>query len=48
MYEDASAGTPPGLRWFWSVTAIVPAIPNATNGTAVDAARGEDEVGKRG
>ena len=25
IYEDASASTPPELRWFWSVTAIVPA-----------------------
>jgi hypothetical protein len=33
-YEDASASTPPELRWFWSVTAIVPAIPNRTNGHA--------------
>jgi hypothetical protein len=22
------------MRWFWSVTEIVPAIPNRTNGTA--------------
>jgi hypothetical protein len=25
---------PPELRWFWSVTAIVPATPGVTNGTA--------------
>jgi hypothetical protein len=25
-----SASTPPELRWFWSVTAIVPAVPNRT------------------
>ena len=35
IYEDASASTPPELRWFWSVTAILPpAIPNKTNGHA--------------
>jgi hypothetical protein len=34
IYEDGSASTPPELRWFWSVTAIVPAIPNSTNGHA--------------
>jgi hypothetical protein len=34
IYEDASASTPPELRWFWSVTAIVPATPGLTNGTA--------------
>jgi hypothetical protein len=34
IYEDASAGMPPELRWFWSVTAIVPATPGVTNGTA--------------
>jgi hypothetical protein len=31
IYEDGSASTPPELRWFWSVTAIVPAVPNRTN-----------------
>jgi hypothetical protein len=34
IYEDASASTPPELRWLRSVTAIVPAIPNRTNGHA--------------
>jgi hypothetical protein len=34
IYEDASASTPPELRRLWSVTAIVPAIPNVTNGYA--------------
>jgi hypothetical protein len=34
IYEDASASTPPELRWFWSVTAIVPATRGKTNGTA--------------
>jgi hypothetical protein len=34
IYEDASASTPPELRWFWSITAIVPASPGVTNDTA--------------
>ena len=34
IYEDADLGTPPELRWLWSVTAIVPAISNVTNGHA--------------
>ena len=34
IYEDASASTPPELRWFWSITEIVPAVPNGTNGHA--------------
>jgi hypothetical protein len=34
IYEDASASTPPELRWFWSVTEIVPATRGATHGTA--------------
>jgi hypothetical protein len=34
IYEDASASTPPELRSLRSVTAIVPAIPNRTNGHA--------------
>jgi hypothetical protein len=32
IYENASVSAPPDMRWFWSVTAIVPAIPNRTNG----------------
>jgi hypothetical protein len=31
IYEDASASTPPELRWFWSITEIVPAS-SATHG----------------
>ena len=31
LYEDASASTPPELRWFWSITVIVPSIPNVTS-----------------
>jgi hypothetical protein len=34
IYEDASASTPPELRWFWSVTEIVPTNANRTNGQA--------------
>ena len=34
IYEDAHLSRPPELRWFWSVTAIVPANPNRTNGLA--------------
>jgi hypothetical protein len=34
IYDDGSAGTPPELRWFWSVTAIWPATPGVTSGTA--------------
>jgi hypothetical protein len=34
IYEDASASTPPDMRWFWSITEIVPAMPNMTNGHA--------------
>jgi hypothetical protein len=34
IYEDASASTPPELCSLWSITAIVPAIPNVTNGRA--------------
>jgi hypothetical protein len=34
IYEDASASTPPELRWSWSITEIVPAVPNMTNGHA--------------
>ena len=32
IYEDTHLSTPPDMRWFWSVSAIVPAIPNRTNG----------------
>jgi hypothetical protein len=33
IYEDASANTPPDMRWFWSVL-VTPATPGVTNGTA--------------
>jgi hypothetical protein len=26
IYEEGSASTPPELRWFWSITEIVPAV----------------------
>jgi hypothetical protein len=34
IYEDASASTPPELRWFWSITESVLAVPYATYGHA--------------
>jgi hypothetical protein len=34
LYEDAHLSTQPDMRWFWSVTAIVPATPSVTNGHA--------------
>jgi hypothetical protein len=37
IYEDAHLSTPPDMRWVWSVTAIVPATPGVTNGTAATA-----------
>jgi hypothetical protein len=33
IYENASASTPPDMRWFWSVL-VTPATPGLTNGTA--------------
>jgi hypothetical protein len=33
IYEQGGVGTPPDMRWFWSVM-IVPARPGKTNGTA--------------
>jgi hypothetical protein len=34
IYERGSEHDAPGLRWFWSITVIVPAMPNKTNGYA--------------
>jgi hypothetical protein len=34
IYEQGGIGSPPELRWFWSVTAIVPATKGVTNGHA--------------
>jgi hypothetical protein len=34
IYTNASVSPPPDMRWVWSVTAIVPATPGRTNGTA--------------
>jgi hypothetical protein len=34
IYENASVSAPPDMRWFWSVTAIVPATPGVTRGHA--------------
>jgi hypothetical protein len=47
IYEDAHLSTPPELRWFWSVTAIVPAIPTATNGHARTREEANGEVSRR-
>jgi hypothetical protein len=33
LEEDSRFG-PPEIRWGWSITAIVPATPGVTNGTA--------------
>jgi hypothetical protein len=40
IYEDASASTPPQLRWLWSITAIVPAIAGRDERHCRDARRG--------
>jgi predicted DNA-binding ribbon-helix-helix protein len=47
IYENASVSAPPDMRWFWSVTAIAPATPGVTNGTAAtrEQAIGEVSVG---
>jgi hypothetical protein len=42
IYDNGSAGTPPDMRWFWSVM-VVPATPGVTNGTA---ATREEAMGK--
>jgi hypothetical protein len=34
ILEEGSRFGPPELRWCWSITAIVPATPGVTNGTA--------------
>jgi hypothetical protein len=34
IYEHPSDSTLPQLRWFWSIIAIEPPIPNVTNGHA--------------
>lgn len=44
IYERASALGPPDMRWFWSVTAIVPAIPNKNQWPRAHSRRGENEV----
>jgi hypothetical protein len=33
IYDNGSAGTPPELRWLWSLM-VTPATPGVTNGTA--------------
>jgi hypothetical protein len=45
LYEDASAGTPAGLRWFWSVTVYVnPKAGIVTSGKAPRPAGGKGAV----
>jgi hypothetical protein len=44
IYEDAHLSTPSDMRWFWSITEIVPARSGVTNGTAADARGGDGEV----
>jgi hypothetical protein len=39
IYEDASASTPPDMRWFWSITVILPAIQNVTSRPRIKTAR---------
>jgi hypothetical protein len=34
ILEEGSAFGPPELRWLWSITEIVPAVPNVTYGHA--------------
>src|SRR2546421_12653246 len=45
IYEDASASTPPDMRWFWSITEIVPAVPNMTSGHAATLDGAKDKLG---
>jgi hypothetical protein len=37
IYEDASASTPPDMRWFWSITAIAPGGAERDEGPRTDA-----------
>jgi hypothetical protein len=46
IYEDASASTLPELRWFWSITEIVPAAPKVTNGHAATLDEAEAQVSR--
>ena len=46
IYEDASASTPPELRWRRSITAIVPA--GVTNGTTATLDEAKASLGRRG
>jgi hypothetical protein len=34
IYEQGSVGDPPELRWFWSITVIVPVKKSVMNGHA--------------
>src|SRR5262249_26435627 len=35
IYKKGGVGTPRDMRWFWTITVIVPAVKNLTNGHAV-------------
>jgi hypothetical protein len=44
ILEEGSRFGPPELRWGWSITAIVPATPGVTNGTAATREEAMGEV----
>jgi hypothetical protein len=46
IYEDASASTPTELRWFWSITEIVPAS-SATHGHAATREQAKARISRR-
>jgi hypothetical protein len=48
IYEDASASTPPELRWRRSITAIVPATPGVTNGATATLDEAKASLGRCG
>ena len=47
VYEDADLGTPPELRWFWSVTAIRASNAQRDERPRHYARRGDGEVSRR-
>jgi hypothetical protein len=47
IYEQGSVGEPPDLRWFWSITSIVPATPGRDERHRRDARGGDGEVSRR-
>jgi hypothetical protein len=44
IYENADIGTPPDMRWFWSVTEIVPGDTGPDERHRRDARRGDGEI----